>query len=903
MLSVILSGAVTGLLYALAGQGLVVVYRTTRVLNFALGGMGVIVGYVAYDMLKGGVPYWVVLPAAAGVGALLGGLVERLLVVPLSKQPAFTISIATMGVFLGLEGAASLIWGLQPRSLPPVLADAGTVRFGSTLSVSANQLFIIGTAVVMTAVLLVLVERSRLGLGMRATSSGPMTAQLLGVDVKRVRLAGWLIGGAYGSAAALLVTPLTYLSPTSFATFLLTAVAAVILGGFTNIVGVVLGAIAFGVGTNLLVVYPGGELVSTYTFLAVALILVFRPHGLFGRAERELDEPDLGAGAARRGRRSGVARRGFPSLRPAPWMRAVPWAGWAAVAVLLAMVPYVLPVTDMYTVATVLAAFVAVVGLNIVAGHGGQVSLGTGGFAAAGGYGAAIAVEEGVPLILALVVAGVAAAVLGLVIGIAVIRLSGLYLALLTLLFAFATPELLLYFRDVTGGDRGKTLASEAFLTPESQYWLVYVVAAAVALFAGWAGSSRLGRNWRAVRDSENGARALGLNTVRVKLGAFVLSSGLIGLSGALTGVLIAFVAPDSYDVFFGVYVLLAVVLGGSGSVAGSLAGAAFITLVPEYSTGLPAPLVFGAALLVVMLVAPSGLAGIARRLVSAPREVDVVDANGTEDAVTDGVSDSVAVAEPPIDGVEHPALEQPALLRLHQVSAGYGDGRVLKDFSLTVGRGEVVSLLGANGAGKSTVLRVISGLIPCERGEISWSGTLIGSRNLDSPHLIARAGIAHVPEGRGVFPDLTVQDNLRMGMFFRPREQQGGLDDALEEVFEHFPVLKSRLRQLSGSLSGGEQQMLAIGRALVGSPRLLMLDEPSLGLSPLITQQIMRGLRSIADQQDVSVLLIEQNARAALELSDRAYVLARGRVATTGSAQSLLVDHELSHLYLGVDA
>jgi sulfate-transporting ATPase len=904
MLSVVVSGVITGLLFALAGQGLVVVYRTTKVLNFALGGMGVVVAYLAYEMLRSGMPYWVVLPAAVAVGGLLGGLVEQLVVRPLRSQPALTISITTLGVLLMLEGLVGWHWGFRPTSLPPAFAGGGTLRFGDALAVSANQVFILVVAVAATAGLLFLIERTRLGLGMRATSSGPLTARLLGVDVERVKLAGWVIGGAYGCLAALLVTPLTYLSPTSFVTFLLTAFAAVVLGGFTSIVGVVIGAVAFGVGTNLLVVYLQDGLIATYTFVGVALILVFRPHGIFGRVEREVPEPDLAKKSSGATRAAATGRLPGRSSRLLPGgTRGAKAVGWGALAVVLALVPSSVTTGDLYLVATILATFVAVVGLNIVTGFNGQISLGTSGFAAAGAYAAALSLERGLPFPLALALAAAAGAAVGLVIGIVATRLSGIYLALLTLLFAFAVPELVAHFRSVTGGADGKLVASDAFATPESQYWLVYGVALAVAVLVLWAGSSRLGRSWRAVRDSESGARALGLNPARVKLGAFMLSSGLAGVSGALIALLTFFVGPDSFGVFFSIYVLLAVVLGGAGSVAGSLAGAAFIVWVPQNSGDLPTPLIFGTVLLVVMLVAPTGLAGLVGRIASLASRRRTAEPVAAELVAAESTAPMPATATVPVGAGSGASRTEAAMLALESVSAGYGAGLVLKDLSLEVRRGEVVALLGANGAGKSTVLRAVSGLIPLAGGQVHWLGSRIGAGRLRTPNQIARSGLGHVPEGRGIFPDLTVLDNLRLGLFADPDKSQAAFEEDLETVFAYFPVVKDRLKQLAGTLSGGEQQMLAIGRALVGSPKVLMLDEPSLGLSPLFTQQVLENLRVIADRGDVSVLLIEQNARAALSLADRAYVLARGRVVMGGTPDALLREHDLSELYLAVEA
>lgn len=911
MLSAIVSGVVTGLLYGMVGLGLVVVYRASKVMNFAMGGMGVVVAYLASDMLKEGVPYWVVLPVAVVIGALLGGLIERLIVYPMRRQSHIAIALGTLGALLALEGAVGWRYGFSPSSLTPVLADAGSVEVLG-VGFSANRIFIIAVALVATVLLLWIVERTRFGLGMRAASSGPLTAELLGVDTGKVRLSAWLIGGAYGCLAAMLVIPLTYLSPTSFTTFLLTAFAAVVLGGLTNIVGVVVGAVLFGVAINLMTVYVQSGLRATYTFIGVALVLVLRPHGLFGRAEKEISEPRLRTGGARKeGRGTPTARStgGVPLL----W-RCV---GWGVLVVAAALVPSVASESDVFLVATLLASFVGVLGLNVVAGFSGQVSLANSAMVAIGAYTAAYAVNHGTHLVLALVLATLAGAAAGLLVGLPASRLSGIYLVMFTLMFAFAVPELVLQFEGFTGGAFGVPIFSETYATSYQQYWLVFVAALIAAGAVMLASATSLGRSWRAVRDSEAGARSLGYGPMQVKLSAFVFGNGLVGLSGGLSGLLIGYIGPESFTVFIAIYALLAVVLGGPGSVFGSLIGAAFITLVPRYATSgtdLPAPLVFGVVLVLAMIFAPSGLAPMLEKAVVRlaalvrRRGAPVVEApvDGPVDGSVDGsvaaagsadVVDRVELVEPEPDAPGLAAVPTgDALLRLDRVQAGYEAGLVLRDISLTVGPGEVVALLGANGAGKSTVLRAISGLIPVHAGSVEWCGQLVRGRGLKTPHDVARSGVGHVPEGRGIFPDLTVDENLRMGDFARAGAAEGERD----AVLDMFPILGERLRQRAGTLSGGQQQMLAIGRALVGRPRLLMLDEPSLGLAPVISAQVFEKLREIADT-GVSVLLVEQNARAALDLADRGYVIQRGRIALEGSAAALRDNDQLSDSYLAV--
>jgi branched-chain amino acid transport system ATP-binding protein len=231
-------------------------------------------------------------------------------------------------------------------------------------------------------------------------------------------------------------------------------------------------------------------------------------------------------------------------------------------------------------------------------------------------------------------------------------------------------------------------------------------------------------------------------------------------------------------------------------------------------------------------------------------------------------------------------------LLELEDVHARYGPVQALRGVSLSVGEGEVVAVLGGNGAGKTTTLRAVSGLVTTS-GEVRFAGERITRA---APEQVARAGIAHVPEGRGIFRELTVYDNLRLGAYLR----RDGFADDYERVRGHFWWLEERRDQQAGTLSGGEQQMLAIARALMSRPRLLLLDEPSLGLAPLVVREIFRILGDLNEKEGLAVLVVEQNAKLALRSSSRAYVLEVGRVALEGTSSELAENESVRKAYLG---
>ena len=234
-------------------------------------------------------------------------------------------------------------------------------------------------------------------------------------------------------------------------------------------------------------------------------------------------------------------------------------------------------------------------------------------------------------------------------------------------------------------------------------------------------------------------------------------------------------------------------------------------------------------------------------------------------------------------------------LLKLTDVVIHYQKVAAIQKISIELQEGQLVTIIGSNGAGKSTTLRTISGLVHPSSGEIWFDGQRIDKL---SPDKILKLGIAHVPEGRRVFPDLTVYQNLHTGAYVRSDKEEIKRD--LEKIFKHFPVLKSRSKQVAKTMSGGEQQMLAIGRALMSNPRLLMLDEPSLGLAPLVVQEIARILKEI-NKEGVSVILVEQNAELALDLAHYAYVLETGRIALHGKGRELKDNDHVRKAYLGI--
>jgi branched-chain amino acid transport system ATP-binding protein len=241
------------------------------------------------------------------------------------------------------------------------------------------------------------------------------------------------------------------------------------------------------------------------------------------------------------------------------------------------------------------------------------------------------------------------------------------------------------------------------------------------------------------------------------------------------------------------------------------------------------------------------------------------------------------------------------AMLKIKNINTYYGQVHALKNVSLHLSAGEIVTLIGANGAGKTTVLNSLSAITPPKTGEIIFDGSSLTGL---SPDRIVELGISQVPEGRQIFKPLSVEDNLELGAYlrFRRREGRGAIRKDIENIYNLFPRLRERRKQVAGTLSGGEQQMLAIGRSLMTKPRLLLLDEPSMGLAPLVVKEIFGVIEKLRKEKGTTVLLVEQNAKAALAIADRGYVLETGKVLLEEKASELLENKEVQRAYLGKD-
>jgi len=542
-----------------------------------------------------------------------------------------------------------------------------------------------------------------------------------------------------------------------------------------------------------------------------------------------------------------------------------------------------------FVLALVALAIIVGVGLNILVGLTGQVSIGHIGFYAIGAYAVAILTLHGVNFWAALVLAGLIAGVVGALLALPAIRVSGPYLAMMTIAFAFIVHHGTVEWRELTGGQNGLVNIPQpnlgGMVEPERGIAIVAVVLAGLALyFFHRLARSTWGKAMIAVRDSETAAQAIGLWPVLVKTIAFALSAALTGLAGGLFAVLFNFVAPDSFPFSQSILFLLAAIVGGAGWTLAPIVGAAVIVVLPEFISSLAEYrlLVFGALLLAVLWVAPEGVIGtLARRLNWTDKR--------TAKPGTFRIDEFLAAA-----GERSP-------LEVADLTIAFGGVRAATDVALIAQPGQVTALIGPNGAGKTTVLNMISGFYVPDGGSIRF-----GSRNLAgvSAASAARAGIARTYQTTQLFGSLSVIDNVLMGLergrlgnpFIEAASPESRRD---AEGLLAFVGYKGALGTAAADLSHVDRRLVEIARALATRPSVLLLDEPAAGLMYADKARLSTVLRRLANT-GLAVILVEHDMALVMGISDHIVVLDAGRPIASGTAETVRHDATVREAYLG---
>ena len=922
---IVLYGVVLGGLSSLIAIGLVLVYRSARVINFAQADIGSLAAAVAVMMVIGWhLPYFLALVVGLGAALATGVGVDAVIAWRFSDAPRLIVTLVTLGLAL-IIGAAEI--GLPSAFTHTLPLKTFTTPFTFTFRVNpivfnGNHVVAMVVVPLALAALWWFLERTDTGIAIRGAADSPERAVLLGIPVRRLSRITWVVAAGLSGIGSMLTAPILgpQLGVNAGPEVLLAPLAAAVVARFESLTVAFGASIAIGVFQQAVFwSFPQSHTVDVALFALVWLALLFQR-----RRPARLADGGLGGYVAVREVRPIPA-----ALRRLPEVRLARAGGAVALAAIAVALPLALsgPRVTLLTY-TVIYGIIAV-SLVVLTGWAGQVSLGQFAFVGVGSAAsAALLVHAHADFFLALLVAAVAGAFAAVIVGVPALRMPGLMLAVATLAFAVPVSTYLLnsaYFPLLNPADvRPPVLLGRVAL---SSWTALYEVSLALFLVAYLVARNfrrlRAGRAVVAVRDNERASAAYGIRPWAAKLTAFSLSGALAGLAGGLYVVAQRGVGFSGYNPELSIVVFAMVVVGGLGSLPGALLGALYVAGTQYFiKNGAGELLASGAGLLVLLMFVPGGLGevlyGVRDRLLrglarakglrvagltdraGAAGEVDhssdaPVAAHAAAPAVgaPDGLGAPGGLGAP--DGLGAPAgdgspVANGALARCAHVDASYGSVQVLFGVDLAVAEGEVLALLGTNGAGKSTVLRVMAGLMGAGGGAVHYQGRDISALG---PVERVQAGLVMVPGGRGVFPSLTVTENLRLGGWLR-RHDQAGLDDATRGVLELFPALAHRLPTRAADLSGGEQQMLTLGQALLCRPRLLLIDELSLGLAPTVVSELLEVVRDLA-AQGTTVVVVEQSLNVAAVLAPRAVFLERGQVRFTGPTAELAEQPELA--------
>ncbi|HET6811832.1 MAG TPA: ATP-binding cassette domain-containing protein [Acidimicrobiales bacterium] len=888
-LPIVFLGLVVGSLSGLVAVGLVLVYRANRIINFAQGSVGGLAGVFAASLIVG--PKWPYLLAVAValVAALaLGGLTELVFVRRFARAPRLILTVATIGVAQLYDAATIALPKLFNYDSVPQPPQPFPFHFSwFPVVFNGGHLLIVAVVPVATAALFLFLRRSRAGVAIRAAAESSDRAASLGIPVKRLNTLVWILAGGLSGLGVLLRLPIqgVAIGAALGPSLLLFALAAAAIGRFESLPRTLVASLAIGVLEQAVFFRTGNTDVVNGVLLVVIIVALVanRPAEVDRAAER-----DASSWAA-----VGLVRAVPATLRRLPEFRAARLAGGVGLGAFLLIAPLAWSPSQVSLFSVGLIYALVVCSLVVLTGWAGQISLGQMAFAAIGGAVAGTLALHGKNFFLALALATAVGAVIALLLGIPALRMQGPFLAVTTLAFALATGSYFLnpaYFSWLVPNpatDIPRPVLFRKFdLSSEHTMYYVVLLALVLGLAVAWrVRTSRVGRTLIAVRDNARAAQSYGVSPARAKLTAFAVGGGMAALAGALYAYEQQRLVTSLLDPETSITVFVVAVIGGLASLPGAMLGAAYLTFV-NYSSFTHATLsrLFASALgvLVILLFLPGGLGGplyaLRDRLLRAlARRRQLVVPNLLADVAT-------SPDTPPAAGTEYPVGADPVLV-VTGLDVSYGRTQVLFEVDLHVERGEVLALLGTNGAGKSTILGAVSGLIASDHGRVMLDGSDITGF---TPQQALAAGVVLVPGGKAVFPTLTVAEHLRLAAWTQERTDPGHVAEATEGALATFPILRARIDQRAGNLSGGEQQMLALAQALIARPKLLLIDELSLGLAPVVVEQLLEIVKSIR-AGGTSVVLVEQSLNTAASLADRAVFLEKGTVRFVGPTADLL--------------
>jgi ABC-type branched-subunit amino acid transport system ATPase component/ABC-type branched-subunit amino acid transport system permease subunit len=877
-LGIVLEGALYGSVTGMLALGLVLTYRSDRIVNFSYGAMGGVGGSVAVLLYLG--QHWnYVLCILIGLatGALVGAGTELLVIRRFARASRLILTVATIGLAQVLGGLQLLL----PRWLhgPPIVGGFETPLSGPHINVgpvlfTGDAMLVVVVVPVVIAVLAFFLLRTDAGIAIRAIADNRDRATLLGLPLRRLATILWIVVGTLAALTTIVSAPTQGLTINAAAgpTLLLPPLAAAVIAGMESLPVAFFAGVGLGVLDAVVRWNVGKQSVTSVAFLVVILVAL-----LLKRKSNRRDNNEETALATQ------VVAPVPSRVARLPEVTGARIAGLVALGVLAVALPQLVAVSTVRLLSIGVIYAIVAVSLVVLSGWAGEVSLGHYAIVGLGAVLVGDLVQHfNLDLFVCLIAAGVGGALLAVAVGLPALRIRGLFLAVTTLALAVAVDGFFLNptnFPSLIPTTIDRPVLWKRFdLTDErTLYYLCLGVLVATILVVVAVRSTRAGRVMLATRDNPRAAAAMAVPTTQIKLMCFVVSGAIAGVAGGLHAIVLQSIGFGTYQPAASLLVFSMVVIGGLGSISGALCGVAAIEIAvhlwPQYQL-----LITGTGLLIVLMVLPGGigsaLVALRDRLLAVVAARRGIDLTPTADGATGA----------PVEPVIAAATDAPAaLFRCTDVQAKYGAMQVLFGVDLDVHDGEIVALLGTNGAGKSTVLKAISGLLEPVGGRVHFDGADITRM---APGRKARSGIAMMP-AKSVFASLTVAENLAVaGWLLR-----GAPDEArraADEVLELFPVLRDRGDQEAGSLSGGEQQMLSLGMALMTRPRLLLIDELSLGLAPTIVARLLDVVRDLA-ARGVTVVIVEQSVNVALELAERAVFLEKGQVRFSGRTRDLL--------------
>jgi ABC-type branched-subunit amino acid transport system ATPase component/branched-subunit amino acid ABC-type transport system permease component len=884
-LSLAVAGAVSGAVYSLLAIGLVLSYSTSRIFNFGHASTAFASAYLYYELhvaLGWSTPL-TLLAVLLVFAPLMGVVWDRLIFSRLVEADESVKIVAGVGVLIVMP--ALVVWASQrlgalfgldiqdvgevfqvPGVLPP-----GQHRIANGLVLTNDQLLVLVASVVCFAALWVLLRFTPVGLRMRMAVDAPALARLRGINTARVSGLSWVLSFVIAGMAGVLAAPFPGpfgLVHDKYTLALFVAITAAVVGRLRSVPAAFAAGLAIGALRNIVVAYVNGDylgeigarIANVYGLTgSVPFVILFVALIVLGHESKQ----------RKAGTTSGMAAVPDYTSDLTRWQRAAPLV---VRGVLLLVIGLIANPVWQNLIITGLALAVVFLSYTVVTGTGGMVSLAQGSFATAAALTTGALMGHGLPFLLAAVLGIAVAAVLGALTALPAMRLSGLALTFSTLALALLCTNVLFQIGWLGNNTLGWSFQPPA-LGPidlaggRTMFFVYLLLALAVARLVSNLQRSSLGRAMVAVRTAEPAAAASAVSPQATRLVIFVVSAAIAGLGGVMlavnTGSVLSTTNPPQTSFVW----LAAVVVLGVTRASGAIEAAVVVTLLPRVleqgflgwkgtSDDLILQILFGLG--AIMLASnPHGILAAQDKWARVHRDRRRARKAGEP-------ARRLAVVEPGSCAVEVHAPDDGALLEVVNLHAGYGEAEVLRGINLSIRAGTSVALLGANGSGKSTFCAAVAGQVPATSGRILFDGEDI--TDLAAPQR-ARRGLVLVPESRGVFPSVSVEENLRLWLPARAERNT---------AYEAFPLLARRKSQPAGNLSGGEQQMLSLAPFLVRSPRLLVVDEPSLGLAQGVSAEIMASLRRLQDQ-GVALILVEEKARDILSVADRVGVLQIG--------------------------